>query len=179
MRKSTKEYRETFRKKADSKGLCIQCARNKQKKTSKLCQECTDKTVQSRRVLAEKRRAEGFCSQCLTKRPIKGKKLCKLCRDRKVLSPEKRRLKEYGITEGQYNSLLILQDERCYICSTWKGIKPLHVDHCHESGAVRGLLCTSCNNGLGRFSDSIESLKKAVKYLQEPPYEKINSQPNQ
>ncbi len=56
------------------------------------------------------------------------------------------------------------QDYGCYVC----GKHELHIDHCHESGRVRGLLCNSCNLGLGNFKDDIELLLKAVEYLEEP-----------
>lgn len=51
----------------------------------------------------------------------------------------------------------------CAIC----GVETpnLHVDHCHASGFVRGLLCQDCNIALGRFKDSRESLQRAIRYL--------------
>ncbi len=42
----------------------------------------------------------------------------------------------------------------------------LHVDHCHETGKVRGLLCYNCNNGIGRFKENIDVLKQVVIYLE-------------
>ena len=40
-----------------------------------------------------------------------------------------------------------------------------HIDHCHETGVIRGVLCSNCNKGLGHFKDNIESLTNAIKYL--------------
>lgn len=52
----------------------------------------------------------------------------------------------------------------CGICK--KGIdESSHVDHCHSTGKVRGLLCRPCNSGLGLFSDSTRLLKSAITYL--------------
>lgn len=88
-------------------------------------------------------------------------------------SPEKHRnvrLKiEYGITLDDYNKLYESQNGKCAICSEEKsdnGKDGLVVDHCHKKGNIRGLLCASCNNGLGRFKDSIKSLEAAIVYLQ-------------
>ena len=50
-------------------------------------------------------------------------------------------------------------------CALGHSAKLLHVDHDHVSGAVRGLLCYNCNNGLGRFKDDIQTLQKAINYL--------------
>ena len=77
----------------------------------------------------------------------------------------------YGMSEADYNTLLASQNGLCGICKTDKSCnnKSTHffVDHCHETGKVRGLLCDGCNRGLGYFKDSKESLSAAVKYLEE------------
>lgn len=74
----------------------------------------------------------------------------------------RKRLKQYGLTIEDYNTLFEEQNGRCKICS--KELK-LCVDHCHKSSKVRGLLCNSCNVGLGCFEDNIERLEIAIKYL--------------
>jgi protein-arginine kinase activator protein McsA len=56
-----------------------------------------------------------------------------------------------------------LSDGKCNICN--KKEKKLHVDHCHKTKKVRGLLCGSCNKGLGLFKDDKESLLEAAEYL--------------
>lgn len=75
----------------------------------------------------------------------------------------------YGITHRQYEELLAAQGGGCAICgSTEPGGsgKHFHVDHDHETGEVRGLLCSDCNTGLGKFSDSTERLGRAALYLE-------------
>ncbi len=78
-----------------------------------------------------------------------------------------RRWQRYKITECDYQEMLSRQDSKCAIC----GIKqselayPLNVDHCHTTGKVRGLLCQSCNLGIGRMKDNISVLKSAIAYL--------------
>lgn len=72
---------------------------------------------------------------------------------------------KFGITLDQYNEMLVEQNGVCAICGKIDKFQALSVDHSHQSGKVRGLLCSSCNNGLGRFKDSHEILQKAIEYL--------------
>lgn len=77
--------------------------------------------------------------------------------------------KEYGITPQDYNALNKSQKGCCAICGCTKadnsGGKRLAVDHNHETGKIRGLLCDRCNRGLGYFKDNVDFLKKAITYL--------------
>ena len=70
----------------------------------------------------------------------------------------------YGLSLEDFNALAESQQGRCALC----GIVPkfLNVDHDHNTGAVRGLLCTRCNGALGSLGDSVEGLMKAVAYLE-------------
>jgi hypothetical protein len=79
-----------------------------------------------------------------------------------------RRLREYGITQADYDVLFEQQDGRCAICGraesgAWGGLLP--VDHDHKTGEVRGLLCHHCNGGLGQFGDDPDRLLAAAAYL--------------
>lgn len=80
-------------------------------------------------------------------------------------------LRRYGITLDQYNEILKSQNNVCAIChqpeyAKSMGIfKNLAVDHNHETGEVRGLLCSGCNRGIGYMKDNIEVLKSAYNYL--------------
>lgn len=79
------------------------------------------------------------------------------------------RLKKFGITLDGYRNLLKLQGGKCAICGSEIGDSVgnrLYVDHDHETGKVRGLLCSRCNFGLGNFKDSVELLSKAIRYLE-------------
>ena len=58
------------------------------------------------------------------------------------------------------------QQCKCKICGN-KPQKPLHVDHCHETKKVRGLLCHQCNVALGHMNDDPQRLEKAISYLNE------------
>lgn len=73
--------------------------------------------------------------------------------------------KLYGITEEQYQTLWFQQDGKCAICKQ-PSDKRLHIDHCHLSKKVRGLLCGPCNRGLGLFKDNPDLLIAAKDYLE-------------
>lgn len=79
---------------------------------------------------------------------------------------------KYGLTKEQYLELLSQQNGVCAICkkpekrTTKSGeLMKLHVDHCHNTKQIRGLLCHSCNTAIGHFEDNIDALKAAVEYL--------------
>lgn len=81
-------------------------------------------------------------------------------------------MRKYGITLHEYQKMSILQNDLCKICLQpdktilrEDGAVHLVVDHCHDSGKIRGLLCRSCNLGLGFFADSPSVLEKAIAYL--------------
>ena len=75
---------------------------------------------------------------------------------------------KYGITLDTYNEMLEEQDNVCVICGESEVLegRSLAVDHCHTTGQVRGLLCQSCNTGLGQFKDNPALLENAVSYLE-------------
>jgi hypothetical protein len=73
----------------------------------------------------------------------------------------------YGITEVEFQELLKYQKYTCAICGTDQpGKNGWQIDHCHELGLIRGILCLKCNVGLGNFKDDPEILSKAIHYLQ-------------
>lgn len=75
-----------------------------------------------------------------------------------------RRKTKYGITKEEYQTRLTLQEGRCIICSDLVEDK-LRVDHDHQTGEIRGLLCSNCNTGLGMFKDDPELTTAATAYL--------------
>lgn len=77
------------------------------------------------------------------------------------------RLKRYGLTHAQLLELLAAQGYACRICLGQISEDTLHVDHDHDSGAIRGLLCPKCNAALGFLADSIECLHRALAYLEQ------------
>lgn len=76
--------------------------------------------------------------------------------------------KKHGITPVEYQRLLSLQGHRCGICGTDtpRGHGAFHVDHDHATGVIRGLLCHSCNVGLGHLRDNVEAMANGIAWLQ-------------
>lgn len=116
------------------------------------------------------------CTRCGEEAPpeqfpnlLCGRYLCRVC-----LRAEQteRQLRRQGTSSERYRELLEAQEKKCAICGVMEGHRScygtvcrLAVDHDHRTGTVRGLLCNSCNRGLGRFKDSIENLEAAIRYL--------------
>lgn len=73
----------------------------------------------------------------------------------------------YGLEPADYHRMLSEQGGGCAICGTFdpQGRGRFHIDHDHTNGRIRGLLCTECNIGLGKFKDDPELVRKAVDYL--------------
>lgn len=89
--------------------------------------------------------------------------------DRPEAKRETQYKRRYGITIEQFDAMVKAQGNRCAICTeTFKPPRQkmtIHVDHCHETMKVRGLLCARCNVGIGLLNDSIERMKLAIEYL--------------
>jgi hypothetical protein len=135
------------------------------------CDDCIDIQNAIRR-RGRKRSLDKICKGCgITFRPYSPQQF--YCTDE--CSEENRYLIiKFGITSKDYWTMFEKQSGRCAICngpgfSMHPTIKrsPLVVDHCHDSGDVRGLLCHNCNRGLGLFQDNQEILQKAIEYLSE------------
>lgn len=131
--------------------------------------------------------ADGFswCCTCNLFRPeedfgwdivrMEWKRSCRVCnaqRQREYFAANKikvRRkvtLRNWGLTDAQYDALFDAQNHKCAICGAQaRDGRALAIDHCHDSGRIRGLLCQDCNLGMGQFADDPELLEAAVRYL--------------
>lgn len=72
--------------------------------------------------------------------------------------------KEYGLSELDVTQMLNKQNCQCVICKI-NIILGYHIDHCHSTGKVRGLLCNKCNQAIGLFGENEEKLNSAINYL--------------
>lgn len=111
----------------------------------------------------------GRGSQCWTLRALEKAKY-RSRRSGITATPEQQRSyalrRKYGITPEEYESMLDSQGGCCAICGRApKSGRRLAVDHDHISGAVRGLLCTACNVGIGLLGDNHQSVSGAASYL--------------
>ncbi|MBZ6082244.1 endonuclease VII domain-containing protein [Streptomyces olivaceus] len=86
---------------------------------------------------------------------------CKACRAVEGRAGHLKR--QYGITEMERDALVASQGGACCICLA---APAAHVDHCHETGRVRGVLCFSCNAALGQFKDRPDAIRRAAAYLE-------------
>jgi len=73
----------------------------------------------------------------------------------------------YGLTYEQWEKMREQENYKCMICGISEDEmgKKLDVDHCHDSGKVRGVLCNTCNTMLGHARDNVRILEEAVQYL--------------
>jgi len=76
---------------------------------------------------------------------------------------------KYGITLEEYKEMLKSQDNKCAICGEFndKVKYGFHIDHCHTTGKVRGLLCHHCNTAIGSLKENKQNFLNAIKYLEE------------
>lgn len=112
--------------------------------------------------------AKDLCKSCYLKTP----EVREVQKRNNARNGYKHKLKHrHGITIEQYDTMLYEQGGACAICGREdagrEGVNPLYVDHDHNTGVIRGLLCNNCNMGVGYFKDDIELLMSAIRYLQQ------------
>ena len=74
----------------------------------------------------------------------------------------------YGISIEEFNKLFDDQNKACKICNKQNTCgKNWHVDHCHQTGKIRGILCAKCNQALGMVYDDIKILQNMIQYLED------------
>lgn len=135
----------------------------------KKCSKCgTDKgAYHYNKRSASKDGLTSRCTMCLNTKAMKVRaKTPEVTRARNLK-------KRFNMTIDEYNVIFLKQKGKCAICTKAESgrdikgnVKWLSVDHHHGNGEVRGLLCNSCNTGIGKLGDSIKVLKSAIKYLE-------------
>jgi hypothetical protein len=148
------------------------------------CDACKLAAAEKSRVRAEERayaKQHPRCRRCRIRQAspddMAGKTpFCTRCHMAQEEARYAERLRKvYNITMAEYTTLLDTQKQCCAICHTHisaittrigRSMRTLCVDHDHVTGAVRGLLCNTCNTGLGAFYDNPHLLHRAITYLQ-------------
>lgn len=129
----------------------------------KVCNKCKKNTPLDD-FFKSKKTKDGYKTTC---------KVCEKAGQKTKYSSEyfknKDLLRKYGISLDAYNTMLKKQGHKCKICGIHEKhcTKALAVDHNHETGSVRALLCHHCNAGLGYYKENQEFLLNAVDYLNE------------
>ena len=74
---------------------------------------------------------------------------------------------KYNMNRLEVQEIFASQNNQCALCSRThlQDGRPLYIDHCHETGKIRGALCILCNTAIGTLGDNLEGLEKAVNYL--------------
>lgn len=106
-----------------------------------------------------------YCSDLCAKRYHSNKWSGPGCRD-PLKMKDLRLQREFGITLEEFNGRLEEQKFKCTCCSSaLSGGRDTHVDHCHRTGKVRDLLCSTCNQALGLVKERLEVLNNMIAYL--------------
>lgn len=145
---------ETTRIRKDGKRVCKVCARQSNQRYMQ--------RVETEGPMSVRNGAKTHCPQqhpyeLFGRDRSDGARYCTICHRRNRIRAK------YGLTGEEWDALVLKQEGRCAICLAEHG--DLHVDHDHSDGRVRGLLCTQCNNGLGRFEDDTVRLRAAAMYI--------------
>lgn len=150
--------RESMQRRGRWKTPLANCSRCGQERTGSHPNYC----VACFRAYREEQRAKA-CSRCGAPRAEGDRRSADYCNN---CSRDYWLMHKYGLTVEQYEQMLIEQTHRCALCGEESNGRPWHVDHCHDTGKVRGVLCDRCNRGLGQFREDAALLRKAVAYLE-------------
>ena len=143
-------------------------------KSKQRYQQNKDKIAQERKQYYQKNKSQ--IKQQKKKYEAQNKERLKKYRQENKERIKQRHLKtRYGISLEQYNEMLKSQNSQCAICRTHQSTLKtcLAVDHCHKTNQIRGILCSSCNTGIGHLKDDIKILEKAILYLKEHNQEEV------
>lgn len=84
------------------------------------------------------------------------------------LTPDERReivIRRHGLTRADFDQMVADQGGGCAACGGISTKRPLQIDHCHDTGQIRGILCGNCNSALGHARDDVARLESLIEYL--------------
>lgn len=154
--------------------VCKECGQQKHLQAKGKCAACYKRTTSRPNVVCSacgetrEHAAKGMCSICYMRTKAPGYVAQRRAKWHATPMPERQKrnrtsnLKyKYGLTHDQHAEMLEAQGGTCAVCPA----PASHVDHCHTTGKVRGLLCRACNVTLGNMQDDPERLRRAAEYL--------------
>ena len=104
-----------------------------------------------------------------SKRDHYNKLQCKYRAENKDKFKQWRLKRNWDLTVDEFESMISKQDNRCFLCNIEfcdkRGMRP-NVDHCHDTGRIRKLLCTRCNTAMGLLKENVSVLNKMINYIQ-------------
>ncbi len=138
-------------------GLCRNHSKERALPGLRHCQRCEDSQQKHR----DRKKILGHCARHLDRQAIEGKTLCAECCE----TVKNDRLKRaYGLTTAAKTAMVEAQSGVCAICKGDFACKAC-VDHNHDTGKVRGILCNQCNRVLGMMKEDAQALRSAADYL--------------
>lgn len=145
----------------------------------KKCSKC-EKHKNLDEFYRDKRSSQGVSAWCVEcqknyfrtdprrKTTLKKYRATERCKTQQKHAQRKLHLKtKFNMSVNDYENMMLKQNSNCAICGINQSeiSKKLCIDHCHQTGKIRGLLCNNCNSGIGMFNDSITLLASAKEYL--------------
>lgn len=134
---------------------------------SKTCSRCKEEKLAELFPKAARSRdgLHTWCKACMSWNTLRWKKANPGYVEKRTENGVMRYSRRYGVEPEDYFALLAGQGGVCAICRQAPKQGPLHIDHDHADGRVRGLLCRPCNLGLGNFGDDPDRITAAMAYL--------------
>ena len=136
----------------------------------KYCNKCEQSKPIDRFGLFNRRgyglRRQSYCKDCRTRMQTERDKANPI--QKRAHSRRMKLKRKYGISPAEWQAQYLAQRKACAVCQkSLVGLSPqtVHVDHNHATGELRGILCGSCNVGLGSFRDDESTLMAAINYL--------------
>lgn len=153
-------------------GLCLRCGEPRRADGTRwYCRYHANEHSETAKRIRTRNRLAGLCDKCYKPRGEgngRTRFLCLTCSPIRIRRSKSKgwRWSQYGITDSEYEQLLLEQKGGCAICGKSQKGRALAVDHNWKTGRVRGLLCIHCNTAIGKFNDDPNILRKVIHYLE-------------
>lgn len=148
-------------------GICVKCNEREWKNAkSQICARCYMREYKKRPGVEEKQAAYRNSEE--GKAGSRERSLAHYHRNKNKWS-DRYYQQTYGITRAERDAMLERQGGKCAICraeTTFRGRGGAHLDHCHKTGKIREVLCSSCNQALGAFNDDPNLLRRAASHIE-------------